>query len=126
MPNDDGYRTTPEERLLISLDHFKDWSNYLLVTSIAVAAWLATNKIPDINEAAHLVSLGLLVASAGYGILTLSFVPLIAQQMKPSDISIYNVEVRYNRLPFATGEERAPSSTRAPKGRGRSSSTPTI
>jgi hypothetical protein len=77
-----------------ALDAFKEWSNYLLVTTVASAGWVSTRteelKIAWLQP----VSLGLLTASIILAIFTLALVPLLAEQL--GDESIYKTPIRFH------------------------------
>lgn len=79
-----------------ALGHFKDWSNYLLVTTVAAVGWVATEQ----NGREWLLDLA--VWSFGisllFGILTLALVPLVAQQLRSSDPSVYKVRACFTVL----------------------------
>jgi hypothetical protein len=79
-----------------ALDAFKEWSNYLLVTTVASAGWVSTRtdelKIPWLQP----VSLGLLTASIILAIFTLALVPLLAEQLE--DESIYKTPISFDLL----------------------------
>lgn len=60
-----------------ALDMFKDWSNYLLVTTVAALGWVVSK-----DAAIHApVAVFCFAASAVFGILTLALIPLVAEQL---------------------------------------------
>jgi len=78
-----------------ALGVFKDWSNYLLVTTVAAAGWVGSDKValePPMLQVAVMWCLGL---SAVFGILTLALIPLVAEQKDPN-ASIYQCEVTFH------------------------------
>jgi uncharacterized membrane protein len=92
------------DRKLKALEWFKDWSNYLLITTVAATGWVASGSniswppwLPWLKTAC-IWSLGVSVV---FGILTLALIPLVAQQIKESDESIYRVRARFSVLGFS-------------------------
>jgi hypothetical protein len=92
------------DRTRAALQSFKDWSNYLLVTTVAATGWIASDNVEfssNVLKAASLWSLG---TSILFGILTLSLIPLTAQQIEDTHESIYQVPVSFSmfgrREPF--------------------------
>ena len=79
---------------LQALTHFKDWSNYLLVTTVASLGWASTRKaaLPDW---AFKWSVKLLAASVVFAIFTLAFVPLVAENIEQGQ-SIYRVKPEFS------------------------------
>jgi hypothetical protein len=78
-----------------ALKSFKDWSNYLLVTTVAAIGWIArTETAPSLIPALAIWSLGI---SAVFGIFSLALVPLISEQMEQAvdRTSIFAVPVRF-------------------------------
>lgn len=82
----------------IALGVFKDWSNYLLVTTVAAAGWIGSAK-PEIDEPWRSIALWFFGISIVFGVLTLALVPLIAQQIGAKS-SIYDVRVTFQVLGF--------------------------
>ena len=84
------------ERSMTALGLFKDWSNYLLVTTVAAIGWVGTRTRKE-PSALLQVSLWLLAISAVLGIFTLALLPLLAQEVKKrcdgSFTSIYRTQV---------------------------------
>jgi hypothetical protein len=84
------------DRTRAALQSFKDWSNYLLVTTVAAAGWIASDNVEfssNVLKAASLWSFGVSIL---FGILTLSLIPLTAQQIEDTDESIYRVPVKFS------------------------------
>ncbi len=83
------------EQKLRALDSFKDWSNYLLVTTVAALGWTAgkdaeTFSTPSMKQFA-IMSFALSIA---FGIVTLALVPHVAEDIKEAEgktPSIYHV-----------------------------------
>ncbi|WP_204014816.1 hypothetical protein [Virgisporangium aurantiacum] len=82
-----------EDGRVAALESFKDWSNYLLVTTVAAAGWIASDNVTFWSTPLKSAALWSLGVSIVFGILALALVPLVAQQMQDSDQSIYHVRV---------------------------------
>jgi hypothetical protein len=90
-------------QLLEALGYFKDWSNFLLVTTVAALGWVATklalisvNKPVSRNALkATLVCFG---ASIVFAIFTLALIPIVAQNISSTDRSFYDVGASFNAL----------------------------
>ncbi len=78
-----------------ALRHFKDWSNWLLVTTVASLGWVAQSEK---FYWPYAISVALLCASVMFAIFTLALIPLVAEQLKPNQ-SIYDVEAGCQPLP---------------------------
>lgn len=87
---------------LVALGFFKDWSNYLLVTSVAALGWVSTKPL-GITNWVHTASVVCLAVAIAFGIFTLAMIPLVAQQMK-YEAAFYDVRVRTS--PLLVGELR--------------------
>src|SRR5262249_37403106 len=63
-----------------ALEFFKDWTNYLLVTTVAVLSWIASAAHPifssSVARAACLVAFALSIV---FGIFTLALIPLVQE-----------------------------------------------
>lgn len=77
------------EQNLKALEFFKDWSNYMLVTTVAALGWLAEGG-QDTNGFAIVC----LAISALLGIGTLALIPVIAGQLRDRDPSFYDIEAK--------------------------------
>ena len=78
-----------------ALEFFKDWSNYLVVTTVAAVGWIATGSNVDFSSAwVRAVCILAFSLSIAFGILTLALIPLVQEQRKP-DQSNYDVAVTY-------------------------------
>jgi hypothetical protein len=82
---------------LDALNLFEKWSNYLLVTTVAAAGWIASNGVTFASAALKSAALWSLGVSVIFGIFTLALVPLIAEQAKGGQ-SIYKVPVEFMLL----------------------------
>jgi hypothetical protein len=58
-----------------ALTAFKDWSNYLLVTTVAAVGWIATDQTISTHFIARWLAGWLLCTSIVFGIFTLALVP---------------------------------------------------
>jgi biotin transporter BioY len=76
-----------------ALEHFKDWSNYLLLTTVAAMGWIIDSKAANPHSFLWVACVLSLAASILFGILTLALIPLIQEQRKASE-SIYKVKVQ--------------------------------
>jgi hypothetical protein len=83
-----------------ALESFERWSNYLLVTTVAAAGWVASDGVTFEPEIFQSVTLGCFGVAIIFGIFTLALVPLIAETMMKSDSSIYRVKVRFSLFTF--------------------------
>ena len=84
-----------------ALKAFKDWSNYLLVTTVAAIGWIAKSAPASATAQAPSFVLSLAIwclgISAVFGIFTLALVPLVSEQMKDAEdsSSIFTVPVKF-------------------------------
>jgi hypothetical protein len=76
-----------------ALEFFKDWSNYLLVTTVAAMGWIAKDGSMAPGWLRSL-SIWSLAFSAVFGIFTLALIPLIAEERK-KDESIYDIAPKF-------------------------------
>jgi hypothetical protein len=85
---------TPDiPQLIASLGFFKDWTNYLLVTTVAALGWIST-KPTILDGFALKVTIGLLCLSIVFAILTLALVPLVGEKLI-AGTSLYDVRVKF-------------------------------
>jgi 4-hydroxybenzoate polyprenyltransferase len=85
------------EKKLKAIEYFKDWSNYLLVTTVAATGWVATDKdLPWSHPCLREPCLWSFGISIIFGILTLALIPLIAQKIEESDTSIYKIPTSFS------------------------------
>ena len=85
------------DKRLEALKHFKDWSNYLLVTTVASLGWASTRT--TLPEWAFNWSVGSLAASVVFAIFTLAFIPHIAEQID-SETSFYETTPTIHPVPL--------------------------
>jgi predicted kinase len=76
------------------LEYFKDWSNYLLVTTVAALGWVATNNVTFANPWLRVLCIAYLALSVVFGIFTLALIPLVAEQ-RSAEKSFYDVEATF-------------------------------
>jgi hypothetical protein len=87
----------PADDMTKALEFFKDWSNYLLVTTVAAVGWVGAKEsfagIPSLKPWC-MAALGL---SAVFGIFTLALIPLVQEQRatQTQTKSIYRVHVDF-------------------------------
>ena len=81
------------KRFTGSLEHFKDWSNYLLVTTVAALGWTAT-KDQAFRSWARSLCILLFALSTVFAIFTLAMISPIAEQGRGYQ-SIYEVPVTF-------------------------------
>lgn len=78
-----------------ALAHFKDWSNYLLVTTVAALGWVATKDAPLFWQPwMKIACIWSFALSAVCGIFTLALIPLVAEQQGETE-SFYKVKAKF-------------------------------
>jgi hypothetical protein len=83
------------EQKLKALDGFKDWSNYLLVTTVAALGWTTAKDGAGFSSIwIKGVCIALFALSVLFAILTLALIPHIAEELSAQDCSIYRVRWR--------------------------------
>jgi hypothetical protein len=90
-----------------SLEFFKDWSNYLLVTTVAALGWVATkDRLTSLSPRAVRFVICALAFSVVCAMFTLALVPLVAEKitttmaekMTTTPPSIYEVTPSFRLL----------------------------
>lgn len=71
---------SPVEQALKALEFFKDWSNFLLVTTVAALGWASTERHVLASAKMKRFCIWSLALSTVFGIFTLGMIPLVAQQ----------------------------------------------
>lgn len=75
---------TDEEKHTKAIEFFKDWSNYLLVTTVAALGWASSAsesaKPAWVHEALKPYCIWFLALSVVFGIFTLALIPLVQEQ----------------------------------------------
>jgi hypothetical protein len=92
-----------QEQKLKALEYFKDWSNYLLVTTVAALGWVAS-KDSGLHDWAKPWCVGAFGLSALFAILTLAVIPRVGEQLTDKTASIYDVEPSFKPLWFEWSE----------------------
>jgi hypothetical protein len=82
-----------QTQLLQSLGYFKDWTNYLLVTTVAALGWVAKGDALLCGIELQL-TIALLCASIVFAILTLALVPIVGENIV-GKTSFYSVEAKF-------------------------------
>lgn len=95
------------DRLSLKLQaagYFKDWSNYLLVTTVAAIGWVSkgTESIGTLQK----WSLAFLTISAALGIVSLSMIPHMVQNLEDDGQSIYQTRAVVWFFPWQTGRTK--------------------
>ena len=75
-----------------ALEFFKDWSNYLLVTTVAALGWAATANVLVNSPTLRRWCIWSFALSIVFAIFTLALIPLVAEQRAQGQ-SIYDVMV---------------------------------
>jgi hypothetical protein len=76
-----------------ALEFFKDWSNYLLVTTVAALGWVAEHG--SFSGVLKVLCVWSLALSIVFGIFTLALIPLVQEQREQdTKASSSNYEVR--------------------------------
>jgi hypothetical protein len=88
--------------LIASLGYFKDWTNYLLVTSVAALGWVAKGDALVVGWELT-CTIAFLCISIIFAIFTLALVPLVGEQLRDG-ASIYSTRVAF-RLFWLWGPE---------------------
>jgi hypothetical protein len=90
-------QTRPDTaQLLASLGYFKDWTNYLLVTSVAALGWVAKGDAL-VTGWALTCTISFLCVSIVFAILTLAVIPLVGERLRDG-ISIYSTRATFKLL----------------------------
>lgn len=86
---------TNEEKLIGALGFFKDWSNFMLVTSSAALGWVAKTGTQLPTKELIVICLGL---SVMFAVFTLGLIPLVAEKIGPDTKSIYDIKAEFKVL----------------------------
>jgi hypothetical protein len=78
-----------------ALEFFKDWSNYLLVTTVAAVGWIGGTDYVFSSAWTRAVCILAFSLSVVFGILTLALIPLVQEQRTLQHASNYDVPARY-------------------------------
>lgn len=77
-----------------SLEFFKDWSNYLLITTVAALGWVTTGVAIFWSPLTKLLCIWSFALSIVFAIFTLALIPLVEEQRKAANESIYKVRAK--------------------------------
>jgi hypothetical protein len=77
------------QQLLKALEFFQDWSNYLLVLTVAAIGWVVASREKFSRLSLLRTCLACFGASTLFGILTLALIPQVAESLNSSSRSIY-------------------------------------
>ncbi len=80
-----------------ALEFFKDWSNYLLVTTVASLGWVAKEDPSFCSPWVKTLCIWSFALSAIFAIFTLALIPLVAEQRQLNE-SIYDVHAQFNLI----------------------------
>lgn len=69
-----------DPNITAAITAFKEWSNYLLITTVASLGWVASKNAPFTSGNIRTACIYTLGLSIVFGIFTLALVPLLAQQ----------------------------------------------
>jgi hypothetical protein len=72
--------TQVQDPLTKALEFFKDWSNYLLVTTVAALGWVASGTTIFTSHSVKPWCVWLFALSVVFGIFTLALIPLVQEQ----------------------------------------------
>jgi hypothetical protein len=102
----DENKGSPVDQQLKALEFFKDWTNYLLITTVAALGWVSTQQAAFSTASLRHFCIWCLAVSIVFAIFTLALIPLVAEQVRTETKSIHSVKVKYYPiwvwLPFRT------------------------
>jgi len=84
-----------KDQRLKALEFFKDWTNYLLVTTVAALGWVSTSGALDLDQPWKAICVASFAISIVFAILTLAVIPIIAEQLADDGKSFYDVPARF-------------------------------
>lgn len=84
-------------QLIAALGNFKDWSNYLLVTTVAALGWVATKPIllAPTPLSWTIVCFGVSIV---FAVFTLALIPIVGETLSADTKSIYDVEAEFKTI----------------------------
>ena len=82
------------EQKLKALEFFKDWSNYLLIATTGALGWIAKDDVLSSSQLKS-PSAWCFAISLIFAMLTLSLIPLVAEEIKEDKASIYDVKASF-------------------------------
>jgi hypothetical protein len=92
---EDAAPMTNVEQKLTALGYFKDWSNYVLVTTVAALGWVVAKDSLPIAGCARTGCIWAFALSAVCGVLTLALIPLVGESIREDTESFYSVPGRF-------------------------------
>jgi hypothetical protein len=96
-----------EKDLLTALGFFKDWSNYMLVTTVAALGWVAKVESAGGNLWLHQATIICLAASIVFAVFTLALIPLVGEEIaRKKATSMYSARPVFNVLWTIPSEQR--------------------
>jgi len=95
-------------QLLQALGDFKDWSNYLLVTTVAALGWVAAHPtiLPKWPFRLAILFFGISII---FAIFTLALIPIIGENITPGTDSIYTVSATFKICWFGGSDYTIPT-----------------
>jgi len=92
------------EQLLKGLEFFGNWSNYILVTTVAALGWVASTARAPISPRALRWVIGCLCASIVFAVFTLAMIPLVAENITAETKSFYELSPKFDLI-YTIGPE---------------------
>lgn len=83
------------EQQLKALEWFKDWSNYLLITTVAALGWVAVKGQTVAAEVCISAVVVALAFSIVFGMCTLAVIPILATKLKEDGPSFYEIDAEF-------------------------------
>ena len=86
------------EHVFESLGYFKDWTNYLLITTVAALGWVAKTDV-SLGPLSRRLTIVFFCFSIIFAILTLALIPIVGESIDPNTKSFYGVPATFDLLP---------------------------
>src|SRR5438552_18603980 len=86
------------EHLLKGLEFFGNWSNYILVTTVAALGWVASKERARISSGALQWVIGCFCTSIIFAIFTLALIPLVAESITSNTRSFYDLAPQFDLI----------------------------
>jgi hypothetical protein len=87
-------------QLLAGLGFFKDWTNYLLVTTVAALGWVATKPVLVVSPQLLKGTIACFCLSIIAAIFTLALIPIVSELCRSGTKSIYDVVAPFQPIPM--------------------------
>lgn len=84
------------EQGLKALEFLKDWSNFLLVTTVAALGWVANRETNPATGCLKRWCIASFALSIAFAIFSLALIPLVTENIKPGFGSIYDVRPSFD------------------------------